>query len=122
MTVDASDVSPQVVIVLDAVDAERVAAFWAAALRYRERDPLGPYRILVPPEGHDGVPVLVQAVPEAKAGKNRMHIDIHVSDPDREVDRLVDLGATVVGPGELGSIRWTTMSDPEGNEFCVGRR
>ena len=59
-----------------------------------ERDPLGPYQILVPPAGNDGVSVLVQAVPESKAGKNRMHIDIHVGDPDREVDRLVKLGAT----------------------------
>ena len=113
---------PGLVMVLDALDAERVATFWVAALRYRRADALPPYEILVPPEGSPVPPMLVQAVPEARAGKNRMHLDLHVDDPAAEVARLVGLGATRLGEGSLGAIAWTRMADPEGNEFCVGRR
>ena len=39
-----------------------------------------------------------------------------------EVDRLVGIGAGVVGDlrGKYGpGTGWVTMADPEGNEFCV---
>ncbi len=61
---------------------------------------------------------------------NRLHLDIRVTDPEAdEVDRraaqraeatrLIDLGATEVGPVEdLGGF-WIVMRDPEGNEFCI---
>ncbi len=65
--------------------------------------------------------VLFQHVPEAKAGKNRLHLDIRVG-PERqedEVARLTGLGATELWRGAQGPYRWVTMADPQGNEFCV---
>ena len=60
-------------------------------------------------------------VPELKAGKNRMHVDLHVGDERRAavVERLLALGATKLYDGQLGPQSWVTMADPEGNEFCV---
>ena len=52
-------------------------------------------------------------VPEFKAGKNRVHIDVQ-----GDVEELVALGAKVVRP-EDDEIEWTVMADPEGDEFCV---
>ncbi|MEU2349798.1 VOC family protein [Modestobacter sp. NPDC049651] len=72
------------------------------------------------PDG--GAPrVLFQRVPEGKTVKNRLHLDVRVGDADRAdvVTRLVDRGATVLHDGAQGPFRWVTMSDPEGNEFCV---
>ena len=65
--------------------------------------------------------ILFQAVPEAKTVKNRVHLDLLVGpeDSDGEVERLVGLGATVVGVHEGEGGRWTLMADPEGNEFDV---
>lgn len=65
--------------------------------------------------------ILFQAVPEAKTVKNRVHLDLIVGPADRdgEVERLVGLGATVVGVHEGGEGRWTLLLDPEGNEFDV---
>jgi hypothetical protein len=65
--------------------------------------------------------VLFQAVPEAKAVKNRVHLDLRVGDEDREdvVARLVARGATELYRGAQGPFQWATMADPEGNEFCV---
>jgi len=75
------------------------------------------------PEGPAGTPRLYfQAVPEQKSVKNRMHLDIRVGrggDVGAAVARLIDAGATVLHEGNQGPFRWTTMADPEGNEFCV---
>jgi hypothetical protein len=64
--------------------------------------------------------LLFQDVPEGKAVKNRLHIDVH-SEPgglDALVDRLESLGATRVREVDQGPAgRWWTMRDPEGNEF-----
>jgi len=113
---------PDIFIVIDAVDPERVADFWAAALRYRRVDRLEQYVVLEPEEGATGSVLLVQGVPEVKQVKNRMHLDLHVEDPEGEAARLVALGATRHENGELGEIRWICMRDPEGNEFDIGQR
>ncbi|MEU2788540.1 VOC family protein [Streptomyces sp. NPDC007100] len=66
--------------------------------------------------------VLFQEVPEGKAGKNRLHIDVH-SEPggrDALVARLEKLGATRVREVDQGLAgHWWLMRDPEGNEFCA---
>ncbi len=113
---------PEVFIVLDALDVDKVAAFWGEAMRYRRVDRLEQYVVLVPLEGATGPVFLVQGVPEAKVAKNRMHLDLHVPDPEAEAQRLVGLGATRTGVGSLGEISWITMTDPEDNEFDIGQR
>lgn len=66
--------------------------------------------------------LLFQDVPEAKSGKNRLHIDVH-SEPgglEALVTRLEGLGATRVHEVDNGPAgRWWVMQDPEGNEFCA---
>ena len=49
--------------------------------------------------------------------KNRVHVDLSAEDTEAEVARLVALGARV----EHTYPDWVTLSDPEGNEFCVLR-
>ena len=74
----------------------------------------------VDPEGN-GPRLFFQRVPEGKAAKNRVHLDVNVGKDriDAEVERLVAEGATRAGEkAEMGE-RWVVMRDPEGNEFCV---
>ncbi|TDD50522.1 VOC family protein [Saccharopolyspora elongata] len=66
--------------------------------------------------------LLFQDVPEGKAGKNRLHVDVHSEPGGREelVARLEGLGATRVREFDQGPAgHWWLMQDPEGNEFCV---
>jgi hypothetical protein len=65
--------------------------------------------------------ILFQAVPETKTVKNRVHLDLVVGpeEHDAEVERLVALGATVIGVHDGEEGRWTLLVDPEGNEFDV---
>ena len=107
-------------LTLDCVDLDATAAFWQAALdRVREDTIEGRYVTLT----GDGPSLTLQRVPEPKRGKNRMHLDLLVADPDAEVARLHAVGATAVTPcprEEFGQ-RWFVLADPEGNEFCVAK-
>jgi len=59
-------------------------------------------------------------VDDAKAGKNRLHLDVNPAgcDQDAELERLRGLGAVEVDVGQ-GERTWFVLADPEGNEFCL---
>jgi len=110
----------KVEIVLDCAEPTTLAEFWCEALGYRDYYTDANLAVLVPAEGTASA-LLLQRVPEPKAGKNRMHIDIVADDVEAEVHRLQALGARRVDKGvqSFGGTRWVVMSDPEQNEFCV---
>ncbi|KOU39223.1 VOC family protein [Streptomyces sp. WM6378] len=110
-------------VTFDCADAYRLATFWAEVLDGtvgKEDEPDDP-EVLVAAEG---ITLLFIEVPDAKSVKNRVHLDLQPQDRsrDEEVERLLSLGATLVGdhrrPDGTG---WATMTDIEGNEFCVER-
>ncbi|MFF1559070.1 VOC family protein [Streptomyces sp. NPDC058279] len=110
-------------ITVDCSDAYRLAQFWAALLD----GSLAPDDFPGDPEATvvaSGAHLLFVAVADAKTVKNRVHLDLQPQDRsrDEEVERVLALGATVVGdhrkPDGTG---WVTLADPEGNEFCVER-
>jgi predicted enzyme related to lactoylglutathione lyase len=117
---DTDRPTPRFGLVLDCADADRMASFWAAALGYQNLGSAGAYVALYPRSG-GGPKLLLQRVDEPKTVKNRMHLDIEVTDIQHEAERLVALGARMVQQepcSEHGST-WMLMTDPEGNEFCV---
>jgi catechol 2,3-dioxygenase-like lactoylglutathione lyase family enzyme len=109
----------RLVSVLDCADPDALADFWAAALGF-DRDAFHPpYVRLRDPRGR-WPDLLLQQVPEAKSGKNRMHLDLQVVDDGPVMARLTGLGATVVVPTfDDAGWRTTILADPQGNEFCV---
>jgi hypothetical protein len=102
----------------DAADPVAVAGFWAEVLG-RSVNP-GATResaSLAARDGSGETPVMFHAVPEAKVVKNRLHLDLITDDFDTELARLRGLGAT-----ELAEFpNWSTLADPEGNEFDLIR-
>lgn len=111
----------QIVVTLDCVDLEAQAEFWRAALaplEYRRALDAPPYLSLA--AATPAPTLLLQRVPEAKQGKNRMHFDLGVEDVAAEVGRMERLGAKRLSE-ELTEhgFRWVVLADPEGNEFCV---
>lgn len=110
---------------LDCRDLDVAEAFWCAALGYRRRGTIGPYRSLEPASGA-GPKLILQQVPEPKRAKNRLHLDLdHPADFDIEAEaaRLEALGARRASGlvEEIPGAAWIVMADPEGNEFCVCR-
>ncbi len=107
-------------LVLDCTEPTELANFWREALGYRDYYVDSAMVVLVPVE-ENASPLILQCVPEPKAGKNRMHLDIVVEHIGPEIERLVALGARRIDEGvqNLGGTQWVRMSDPEHNEFCV---
>jgi hypothetical protein len=140
-------------LTIDASDPALLARFWARALGYQAVPPKEPdttwhqhYRTrlgdeaafddrLFDPAGLRP-PIWFQQVPETKAGKNRLHLDLYptgrdnalpqerrIEIVDAKVADLVGLGASVErrvrddDPDD--PIYYAVMNDPEGNEFCV---
>jgi predicted enzyme related to lactoylglutathione lyase len=112
--------APSIGLVLDCADPQRLAEFWAPALGYVNLGVVGSYALLLP-DGRPGPKLLLQRVPEPKATKNRMHLDIDASDIESEATRLEGLGARRVRAEQVHEhgAAWILMTDPEGNEFCV---
>jgi hypothetical protein len=140
-------------LTIDANDPARLARFWAQALGYQPAPPAEPettwhqhYRARLGGEAAFGdrifdpaglrPPVWFQQVPESKAGKNRLHVDLYPTGRDSalpverrieiveaKVAELTGLGASVQqrfrddDPADPGY--YVVMHDPEGNEFCV---
>jgi hypothetical protein len=115
---------------IDCRNAYELSQWWKGVLDYAdiEGDPNVPGQeecmIHDPATGHR---LLFIEVPEGKAVKNRLHLDLRPREGgsrDEEIARLREHGATEVadrrgiyGPGS----GWVVLADPEGNEFCVLR-
>ncbi|MFB7991561.1 VOC family protein [Streptomyces sp. NPDC056002] len=151
--------SRHIQVTFDAHDPRALSSFWRDVLGYvhpgppgvevpEGADPLAAWddfltRIGVPeeqrntrsaiedPEGR-GPRLFFQQVPEDKAAKNRVHLDVRAAPGlegeermtalEAECARLVALGAARVRRDEPApplSTGYIVMTDPEGNEFCL---
>jgi hypothetical protein len=137
-------------VTFDCGDPAGLAEFWAQALDYVVQPPPPGFDSWdqaleawgVPAEGRNersavvdadghGPRVFFQRVPEGKAAKNRVHLDVRAAPglegADRmaaledDCGRLVGLGASRVERFEPGGMAagHIVMRDPEGNEFCL---
>src|SRR5215210_4919484 len=105
-------------ITFDCTDPWKLAEFWAAVTGYDFKGVNEEGALAVNPRGEPRL--LFLRVPEGKAVKNRVHLDLRPNDTmDAEVARLVGLGATKLRLVEEEEGDFTVMQDPEGNEFCV---
>ncbi|MFI6318840.1 VOC family protein [Nonomuraea sp. NPDC050556] len=151
--------SREIQITFDARDPQALSIFWREVLGYvhpgppgvdlpEGADPLAAWaefleRAGVPVEERntrsaledpagEGPRLFFQQVPEDKAGKNRVHLDVRAAPGlqgeermaalEAECDRLVGLGGKRVQrfePEAPLSYGFIVMTDPEGNEFCL---
>ncbi len=106
----------------DTADLDQAVAFWTRLLGLEvvHRDTRYAY---LSPMRTEGPHLAFQHVPEAKAAKNRLHLDVRVPDRAAFRDLIVSLGGSEIGEHQEGDYpAWTVMADPEGNEFCIYER
>jgi hypothetical protein len=110
-------------VIIDAADPPKLARWWANALGWQltlEQADEVDIAAGRGPDGKELEPILTFVpVPEAKAGKNRLHLDFAPDDQQAEVERLLSLGAAKIDVGQGDEATWVVLADPEGNEFCV---
>ena len=101
-------------------DASALAGFYAQLLGKSVDEGASPYFATVG-RGKE-VPVLMFIrVPDRTPGKNSVHLDLHSEDISAAVERAVSLGAKHVNDFDEYGAKWTTLADPEGNLFDVGK-
>ncbi len=120
-------------LTVDCADPRTLAAFWCAVLGYtvgEDRD--GELVEIGPSEPSDlaelrtrplAPEILFVRVPEARSGKNRLHLDVCPIDGGQaeELRRILALGARHADIGQGEGRSWYVLADPEGNEFCLVR-
>jgi Glyoxalase-like domain len=105
-------------IVVDCSDLARMITFWQQALHYVPREPpTADGVVLKDPEGV-GPNLSLNRTSERPLVDYRLHLDLYSSEPESEVKRLLQLGATLRMPAERGH-DFVTLADPDGNLFDV---
>jgi hypothetical protein len=108
-------------IVFDCADAAQLAAFWSQLLDRPVDEGASQFFATVGGQGPEPMSpaYMFLQVPEERAGKNRLHVDLVGPDLPAQVQRAVALGASHVGDfDEYGTV-WATLADPEGNLFDI---
>ncbi|OEV13772.1 VOC family protein [Streptomyces nanshensis] len=135
-------------VTFDCAEPERLARFWCEVLGYVVPPPpegfatWDDFQRAQPPEQRDswsacvdpsgeGPRLFFQRVPEGKAVKNRVHLDVRVGSGLVGEERLAALEAECARLVPLGAVHVQTlyadeenescipMLDIEGNEFCI---
>ena len=108
-------------VTIDCVDPCRLAAFWSELLDRPSSDEMPGPDWATLGSRQDGLPRLnFQRVPESRAGKVRIHLDVSVDDVDGAREVIESLGGSWSGERhdyDEGTV--LVMRDPEGNEFCI---
>jgi hypothetical protein len=108
-------------IVIDCADPLALSDFWARATGYSVEHGDEEWVTLREAGDRSGVRLGFQRVTEPKAGKNRVHMDLHTDDEEREARRIEALGARWLYVSKDPDDVFITLADPEGNEFCICR-
>ena len=106
-------------ITFDSTDPEPLARWWAERFGADITANMDGFFLLVA-GGSLPTQLAFQKVEDPTPGKNKIHVDIHTDDDlDTEVARWVEAGATTVEKRNAGDFHWVTLTDPDGNEFCI---
>jgi hypothetical protein len=112
-------------VTVGARDPIALGRFWSQALAF---EVVAENTDLVRLASGSDVPDILLLHVANVSSTSALHLDLAAADPRAEVERLVALGAspTDVDPDgqaltrEANGIAWYVLTDPEGNEFCVG--
>ena len=113
----AADVPLLIAATIDCTDLEAMTRFWGGLLdvEFKTVEHFG-FLAHAPDRK---VTIWLQKVPEAKVGKNRVHLDFVVSDLDAALERVTALGGDVGERQEWEGFVWNVCTDPEGNVFDI---
>ena len=115
-------------VTFDAKQPRELGRFWSEVTGYAVVDERDDFVALHAPDARGVRNILFFRVDAPTPGKNRMHVDLAARDADAEIERVVQLGATLIDPPVDGKPQrreghgtsWVVLQDPEGNEFCLG--
>ncbi|MEB3021160.1 VOC family protein [[Mycobacterium] crassicus] len=106
-------------VTFDCADADKLARFWSQLLARPLDDGATAEFASIGISAQTPPHLAFVQVPEAKQVKNRVHVDLVAADLAAAVERALDLGAARLADHADDGYRWSTLADPEGNEFDI---
>jgi len=107
-------------IVIRCYEFEKTVAFWQEALHYVPREPVqGDWAVLRDPTGRGPNVSLDRAAARRVGRRSRLHLDLYTHDQEREVERLINSGATRYPWTYRTGDDFVVLADPDDNLFCV---
>ena len=99
-------------------DLQGMIDFWQEALHYVPREPPEPDGVVLMDPNGVGPNLSLNQSSEGPLADYRRHLDLYSSDPEREVERLLGIGASLKRPADPEH-DFVTLADPDGNLFDV---
>lgn len=104
-------------VTFDSIDPQKLAIFWSSVTGQKIENDWGGFVVL---EEKSGLPHLAfYKTDQVKKIKDRVHLDLRVTDLISETNRMEKLGAKVLSRHSGEQLNWNVMADLEGNEFCI---
>jgi catechol 2,3-dioxygenase-like lactoylglutathione lyase family enzyme len=107
-----------IVVDTTSADLEALIAFWKTILGLEEKA-RNPNFVWLSSISDGGPALAFQTVPEPRAAKNRLHLDVAVANREVFAAHVETLGGSRVDQHTVGHFTWNVMADPAGNEFCI---
>jgi predicted enzyme related to lactoylglutathione lyase len=103
---------------INCADSAALAQFWGKALGR----PVSPGKVagdtaVDTADPENGPRMIFHNIPEPTTGNNGFQLVLATENYDEEIERLTGLGARPLTETKRPGVRWTTLADPEGNEF-----
>lgn len=110
-------------IVMNCYEFEKMLGFWKQALHYTLREPASDgWAVLCDPQ-QKNPNISLNKVHEKRSGKrSRLHLDLYTDDQEREVQRLLSIGAQSYPWRYPPGADYIVLEDPDGNLFCVVKK
>jgi predicted enzyme related to lactoylglutathione lyase len=102
-------------LAIDTVDPNDLAPFWCGLLGVQVDTTIGAGEFVILSPTEDGLTVGFQRVPEAKTGKDGVHLDLVVEDLDAATAEVEQLGGRWLEPArheslkDSGGVAWQTL-------------
>ncbi|MEB3031465.1 VOC family protein [[Mycobacterium] nativiensis] len=106
-------------VTFDCADADKLARFWSRLLARSLDDGATAEFASIGVSAETPPHLAFVQVPEAKQVKNRVHVDLVAADLAAAVERALELGAARLADHADDGYTWSTLADPEGNEFDI---
>jgi predicted enzyme related to lactoylglutathione lyase len=105
-------------LTFESADPPLLGHFWSEVTGYRSAVNEPDY-IRLDGDGLGVAHLVFVEVADWKATRNRLRVELVTDDLERELDRLIALGATPFDRAERHGERRVSLRDPEGNEFTL---
>jgi hypothetical protein len=107
-------------IVIHCYEFTKMLHFWQEALHYVPREAATDSWVILTDPKQQGPNISLSKAEEPHTGKrSRLHLDLYTNSQEKEVERLLEIGAKKYNWDYKAGDDFIVLADPDDNLFCV---